>query len=93
QYGVYWLETQHGTAKTILTKGGPWHPVPPLDNGACLALVTVTYTGKSGSVYNYQVVSTTTCQSSNAYSLVDRTVQGTKNKGLVTYKMIAWAER
>ncbi len=93
QYGVYWLETRHGTAKTVLTKGGPWYPVPPLDNAACPALVKITYTGKSGATYDYQVVSTTTCPSSSAYSLVDRTVQGTKTKGLVTYKMTAWAER
>ena len=99
QYGVFWLETKH--AKSVI-KGGPWYPVPPLDNASCPALVTVTYVGKTkqctkkfGGKYKYTYItgSASLCSASGARAAIVRTVCAKSKNGQVQYRVFSWAEQ
>ena len=102
QYGVYWLESQHGTPGKRLKTSGPPTPPPPLDNAACPAQVTVTVAGtttqctkKYGKSYKYTYVigSTSLCGASGARAAVVRTVCARIQGGQVQYRLFSWAEQ
>ena len=87
QYGVYYLETRYWKKPppTPLTLPAQ---TPSIPDPECPPAVTVTKAGG-----DYLVTSVATCAGSGARWTVTRTVKAAKQRGVIQYNVITWAQQ